>query len=481
MQTRCKLSIATTTAARSRLPRPLTRFVGRQDEIETLSELLQRPETRLLTLTGPGGIGKTRLAIEVAHRIDASLTWTVRFVTLATVERSEDAMPAIAEALEVWDSKNVDLVFRIARSLEGQQTLLVLDNLEQIIDVALDVAQLLANCPDLTILATSRSPLHIQGEREYSVPQLSVVDTRHLPSLYTLIENESIALFVDRARAVNQDFSLAESNSTAVAEICARLDGLPLAIELAAARTKALPPSALLERLDSQLRILRGDARDLPARLQTMRATVGWSYGLLSDDEKQSFQHLSVFAGDFPLSGACSVLQLPEDEAIDYVSSLLDKSLINARDPFDDQPFYRMLAVVREFGLEQLANAGLLDDARILPYYFYMCDMIPNSEHWRVSLDEAQHLQHAIMGYLPGFATPRIVCDVPFVGKRWVHQFKNYDRVTGISYWTKNYRTGIEYDDEDALAQSHEYYDPIHSLPEEGKRYWRDYVALQSA
>jgi lysine 2,3-aminomutase len=123
----------------------------------------------------------------------------------------------------------------------------------------------------------------------------------------------------------------------------------------------------------------------------------------------------------------------------------------------------------------------LLDDARILPYYFYMCDMIPNSEHWRLPLAEAQHLQHAIMGYLPGFATPRIVCDVPFVGKRWVHQASSYDQVTGISYWSKNYRTGIEYDDDEALQQTHEYYDPIHSLPEEGKRYWRDYVALQSA
>jgi lysine 2,3-aminomutase len=123
----------------------------------------------------------------------------------------------------------------------------------------------------------------------------------------------------------------------------------------------------------------------------------------------------------------------------------------------------------------------LLDDAKILPYYFYMCDMIPNSEHWRISLDEAQHLQHSIMGYLPGFATPRIVCDVPYVGKRWVHQVQSYDRVTGISLWTKNYRTGIEYDDEGALQAPHEYYDPIHSLPEEGKRYWREYVALQSA
>jgi lysine 2,3-aminomutase len=123
----------------------------------------------------------------------------------------------------------------------------------------------------------------------------------------------------------------------------------------------------------------------------------------------------------------------------------------------------------------------LLDDAKILPYYFYMCDMIPNSEHWRTSLEQAQHLQHAIMGYLPGFATPRIVCDVPYVGKRWVHQATSYDRVTGISYWTKNYRTGIEYDDDSALQDPHEYYDPIHSLPEEGKRYWRDYVALQSA
>jgi lysine 2,3-aminomutase len=123
----------------------------------------------------------------------------------------------------------------------------------------------------------------------------------------------------------------------------------------------------------------------------------------------------------------------------------------------------------------------LLDDAKILPYYFYMCDMIPNSEHWRLPLAEAQHLQHAIMGYLPGFATPRIVCDVPFVGKRWVHQASSYDQVTGISYWTKNYRTGIEFDDDKALQEPHEYYDPIHSLPEEGKRYWRDYVALQSA
>jgi predicted ATPase/DNA-binding NarL/FixJ family response regulator len=348
--------LSTPTVARSgaRLPKPHTRFVGRSDEIETVAELLQRADIRLITLTGPGGIGKTRLAIEIASQLANAADWSVSFVSLATVLHTEDAIPAIADALGVWNVQSGQHVQRISAMLDGDRTLLVLDNLEHVVDIAVDLGALLVDCPALTVLVTSRIPLHIQGEREYSVPQLILADPDRDVEPETLLTHESIELFVDRAQAVNHEFALEESNAKTVAQICARLEGLPLAIELAAARTKVLPPAALLTRLDNQLQILRTTSRDLPDRLQTMRSTIEWSYDLLPPDEQRALRCLAVFAGEFTLDGAEAVLQPSASETVDSIATLIDHSLVISRGHLDGKPHYRILKVVREFGLEQL-------------------------------------------------------------------------------------------------------------------------------
>jgi predicted ATPase/DNA-binding NarL/FixJ family response regulator len=383
--------IAETARPRVRVPNPLTSFIGRYDEIEAISSFLRRADVRLLTLTGAGGTGKTRLAIEVAKRFedDRQLDTSVYFVTLASVLRVQDAMPAIAESVGIWDAQKGDLVQRCAQSLSGGPTLLVLDNLEHVIEIAIDISRILLACPNLTVLVTSRVPLHIQGEREYSVPQLTMADPATMATVEELMTQEAIALFVDRAETVNQTFELDDDNAQFVAQICVSLDGLPLAIELAAARMKAIPPAVLLGRLDNQLRILRSDTRDVPDRLQTMRATVDWSYQLLEQSEQQSLRYLSAFAGDFSIAAAGYVLELEEDEAIDVITSLIDKSLILPRGVLDSQPFYRILTVLREFGLEQLEFADEAEAVR-LRHAEYIAQLAEDSFAGQFEANQAQ-------------------------------------------------------------------------------------------
>jgi predicted ATPase/DNA-binding CsgD family transcriptional regulator len=340
------------------LPRPLTRFIGREDEIELIVQLLARDDVRLVTLTGTGGIGKTRLAIEVARAFAANKEWDVRFVTLAATTSAEDALPMIAETLGLWNSQPPTVVPRLISHLRDEHVLLILDNLEHVIEIAGDLGEILSRTHGLKLLVTSRSPLHIQGEREYSVPQLSIPSNDAQWTVEGLSKCEAVALFVDRARAINHDFDLTEGNAAAIARICAQLDGLPLAIELAAARTRTLPPATLQARLDNQLSLLRSESRDLPARLRTIRATIDWSYELLSPAEQQTLRHISTFAGDFPLFAAQSILQMDEDETLDTIESLIDKSLLMSRQPFNDEPHFRMLSVVRQFGLEKLQESG---------------------------------------------------------------------------------------------------------------------------
>jgi predicted ATPase/DNA-binding CsgD family transcriptional regulator len=338
----------------SNVPRPLTRFIGREDEIQSITQILRRDDVRLLTLTGSGGIGKTRLSIEVASQFEAQSDWSVRFVTLAAVRNPDDALTRIASALGLWNSQPGEVIERLVNLIRHDRILLVLDNLEHVLEIASDLGRLLSGTESLTILATSRSPLHIQGEREYSVPQLTIPDsTRDLAPL-PIMECEAVSLFVDRARAINHDFEITENNAAAIAGICIKLDGLPLAIELAAARTRTLPTSTLLARLDNQLGLLRSESRDLPERLRTIRATINWSYELLTIEEQAAFRKISIFSGDFPLSAAHSLLGLSEDETLDIIESLVDKSLLLSRKPFREEPHFRMLSVVRQFGLESL-------------------------------------------------------------------------------------------------------------------------------
>ncbi len=376
------------------LPRFLTPFVGREREVAAVQELLLRADAPLVTLIGPGGVGKTRLAARVAEASAGAFAAGVAFVPLAAVEDPDLVLPTVATTLGVRDSGEKPLDARLADFLRDRPLLLVLDNLEQVLPAAPRIAALLAACPALTLLATSRAPLIVSGERAFDVPPLSLPirgERGKAPHLDDLAGFESVRLFVERAQAARADFALVDANAAAVAEICRRLDGLPLAIELAAARVRAFPPPALLARLERRLPLLTGGARDAPRRLRTMRDAIGWSYDLLDEDEQTLFRRLAIFAGGFTLEAAeaiggtegggrrkedgttsqlpSSVLRLPSSplpitqhpapaSVLDGITSLVDKSLLRQDEGVNGEPRYLLLETVREFGLEHLAARG---------------------------------------------------------------------------------------------------------------------------
>ncbi len=341
------------------LPRQLTSFLGRQAEIAEVRALLR--SHRLLTLTGPGGTGKTRLAIAAASASLDDFRDGAAWVGLAPITDAELVPTAIAKGLAVRDEGFVDLLDALADRIGSSELLLVLDNFEHVITAAPFVARLLGQCPGLTILVTSRELLHLAGEREYAVTPLNVPDPGHLPPAPELARMESIALFVERARAVRPDFVLTADNAGTVALICARLDGLPLAIELAAARIRLLGPAAIASRLEQSLGLLAGGARDLPERQQTLRGTIGWSYDLLEPLEQVYFRGLSVFAGGWSLEDGDAVCDPDRSlgiDVLDALGSLVDKSLVRRSDSAGEEPRFRMLQVIREYGLERLEEAG---------------------------------------------------------------------------------------------------------------------------
>jgi predicted ATPase/DNA-binding XRE family transcriptional regulator len=353
------------------LPVVLTTLLGRSDDLETMRLWLADPDTRLITLTGPGGVGKTRLAVELGRRIAAAAAGRVVFVGLGAVRNSAFVAHAIAEALGAVDEAAHD-VPRLARlACEGTPTLLLLDNFEQVMGAAPLVADLLTTAPTLRALVTSRAPLRIRGEREYSVGPLALASAGDAVSPADIARAPAVRLFVDRVRDVQPDFCVTEANSAVVMAICRRLDALPLALELVAPWMKVLPPEDLLNRLaHSNVLLATTGRRDLPERQQTINATVSWSYQLLEPEEKRAFRLLGVLPGRFGIDTAAAVLgdgnggSAAGDTALHAVAGLMDKSLLlRVESTAAMRPPYRMLETVRAFAALELEGAGEREDA----------------------------------------------------------------------------------------------------------------------
>ncbi|HXY50679.1 MAG TPA: protein kinase [Terriglobales bacterium] len=344
------------------LPGQRTAFIGREREEDDLCQLLSRADVHLVTLTGPGGIGKSRLALQVAGKMADQFGGGVCFVGLSAIGERGLVAPAIAQAVGVRETGNKLPQENLMEYLSGlsQPMLLVLDNFEHLVSTAPVVAQMLTAGPKLKVVVTSQSPLHIYGEHEFPVPPLELPNPKSMPALEVLSRLPAIALFVERAQAVKHQFALTKENATAVATICTRLDGLPLAIELAAARIKLLSPSAMLARLENRLNLLTGGARDLPARQQTLRNTVEWSYGLLNSAEQTLFRRLSVFTGGCTLEAVEAVCDTKCDlgvDVLDGMASLVDKSLAQQVDQVEKETRFIMLSTIREYALERLAES----------------------------------------------------------------------------------------------------------------------------
>ena len=339
------------------LPTRLTTFLGREREIAEVGELLRR--SRLLTLTGPGGTGKTRLSLEVANRALETHPDGVFFIELAPITEPELVTATIAQQLGLPDRGGRTPAERLAEHIGERHVLLVLDNFEQVTAAGASVASLLATTSNLRILVSSRSALRVSGEQEYPVPPLGLPDPFRLPSLEQLSQYESVALFIERARAVKPDFAVTNDNAPAVAEICVRLDGLPLAIELVAARIRIFSPQAMLGRLENRLGLAAAGGRDLPERQQTLRGAIAWSHDMLEEQDRAMFAGLSVFVGGATLEAVERVCgEEVGGDALDALTSLLEKSLVRQREGVDGEPRFRMLETIREFAMEQAVESG---------------------------------------------------------------------------------------------------------------------------
>ncbi len=340
------------TPPRSFAPEALTSLVGREADIAQVIALLDDPVVHLLTLTGPGGVGKTRLALEVVRRVEADFADGVRIVRLASI-RDPDLIPAaIAQVLGLQGHSAQSLPDALALALARRHMLLVLDNLEQLLDKPLIwLPGVLAACPAVKVLVTSRTALNLSGEHRYAVPPLT---TPSSPESETVADNPAVELFVQRARAVRANLALDEERIETIGEICRRLEGLPLAIELAAARANVFSPEQLLQRLDDRFSLLDTPRRDAPERQRSMRDAIAWSYDLLSTEEKRLFRQLSVFIGGFELDAAEAVADVPGAGVVDTISSLVDRSLLQLTD--DQDPRYVMLETLREYAHEKLVD-----------------------------------------------------------------------------------------------------------------------------
>ena len=361
-------------AARSRpmLPAPTNALIGRRQELAALETLLGDEQVRVVSLVGPGGSGKSRLALEVAHQLQPMFPDGVFFVPLASVTDPRLVLPTLAHTLRVKETAERSLGEVLADRLDEQVTLLVLDNFEQVLPAATAVAELVRATPSVKFLVTSRAPLRISAEHQFQLPPLLLPDLARPSSPGELMENEAVRLFVERARAVVPDFELTERNAETIARICHRIDGLPLAVELAAARTRVLAPDALLERLDARLQLLRGGPTDVPTHQQTLRGTIAWSYDLLDRKERALFTTCAVFAGGFTFDALEAVCPSGEDadDVLDTVEALVGQSLLVRREVLGGLRF-GMLYTIRDYAQELLGSSSAAQSthARHAGYY----------------------------------------------------------------------------------------------------------------
>ncbi|MGI8940713.1 MAG: ATP-binding protein [Actinomycetota bacterium] len=388
------------------LPVQLTTFVGREREIAEIKELLS--SIRLVTLIGPGGCGKTRLAIEVGRGLLGEFGDGVHLVTLASLGDPSLVLSRIAQSVGLQESAGESPFEGITNFLRDKHMLLMLDNFEGVIGAASLVSKLLAECPDIKILATTRASLRISSEHEYQVPPLELPELDYLPDIAQLSAHSAVGLFVERARAVKADFALTDANARYIAEICHRLDGLPLAIELAAVRVKLLPPAVLLDRLSSRLGLLTGGPRDLPARQQTLRNAIDWDYTLLEPEEQTLFRRLSVCRGGFTLDAATIIATAAGDpgrDLFDGLDSLAGKSLLRQVPSLGDEPRFGMLQTIREYALDVLDGSGEKDDTEAAHAHYYLAQAErasselrgPDQVHWLEMLElDHDNLQDAL-------------------------------------------------------------------------------------